>query len=122
MNLSSVIIQIALFAALIASAVGSRDGTSSAWHAPPKSAFGIRKNVNRTSSPESLSAVTVTMEQQAAPSDNLLDAILQEEKSELESYRNQRIIPASARAAAVAFVSATAIGTARHALERLIPI
>ena len=117
-----IIIQLALSAALIASAVGSREGPASAYHALPKKAFGIRKNSQRKSSPQSLSAVTVTMEQHAALSENLLDAIHQDDNnSELASHRNQRIIPASARAAAVAFVSAAAIGTTRHALERIIP-
>eukprot|EP00577_Skeletonema_sp_RCC1716_P025016 CAMPEP_0113374598 /NCGR_PEP_ID=MMETSP0013_2-20120614/1666_1 /TAXON_ID=2843 ORGANISM="Skeletonema costatum, Strain 1716" /NCGR_SAMPLE_ID=MMETSP0013_2 /ASSEMBLY_ACC=CAM_ASM_000158 /LENGTH=123 /DNA_ID=CAMNT_0000256593 /DNA_START=12 /DNA_END=383 /DNA_ORIENTATION=+ /assembly_acc=CAM_ASM_000158 len=122
MNLSRVFIQLALSAAIIASATGSREGTSSAWHSPPKKAFGIRKSSERRSSPQPLSAVTVNMKQQAAPSDNLLDSIHQDdENSELASRHNQRIIPASARAAAVAFVSAAAIGTTRHALERIIP-
>jgi hypothetical protein len=121
MNLARVIKIIALFAALIASAVGSREGTS-AWHVPPKEAFGIRKSSHR-SSPQSLSAVTITMDQQEAPSDNLLGAIHHDDdESELGSHQNQRIIPATARAAVVAFVSAAAIGTTRHALERFIPI
>lgn len=121
MNLARVIKIIALFAALIASAVGSREGTS-AWHVPPKEAFGIRKSSHR-SSPQSLSTVTITMDQQEAPSDNLLGAIHHDDdESELGSHQNQRIIPATARAAVVAFVSAAAIGTTRHALERFIPI
>ena len=123
MNLSRVIFQLALSAALIASAVGSREGSSSAWHAPPQKAFGTRKNVNkRRRSPQSISAVAVNMKQQAAPSDDLLDAIHQDdENSKLGSPRNRRIVPASARAAAVAFVTAAAICTTRHALERFIP-
>ena len=121
MNTSRVIIQLVLSAALIASAIGSRGGASPAWHAPPKKAFGVRKN-SRRSSPQSLSAVTVDTIQHASPSVNLIDAIHQDdEKSEQASPHNQGIIPASARAAAVAFVSAAAIGTTRHALERIIP-
>lgn len=134
MNLSRVIIQLALSAALIASAVGSPDGSSSAWNAPPQKAFGTRKNANkRRRYPQSVSSVAVSMEQQAAPSDNLLDAIhpssdnmldaihQDDQNSELGSPHNRRIVPASARAAAVAFVYAAAIGTTRHALERFIP-
>lgn len=123
MNLSRVIIQLALTAALIASAVGSREGNSSAWNAPPQKAFGTRKNVNkRRRSPQSVSSVALNMEQSAAPSDNLLDVIHQDdENSKLGSPHNRRIVPASARAAAVAFVYAAAIGTTRHALERFIP-
>ena len=123
MNTSRVILQLVLFAALIASAIGSRAGASSAWHAPPKKAFGIRKNSSRRSSPKSISTVTIDTIQQASASANLMDAISQDdENTEQASPRNQRIIPASARAAAVAFVSAAAIGTTRHALERIIPL
>ena len=117
MNLSRVIIQLALSAALIASAVGSCEGTSSAWHAPPQKAFGARKNASkRRRSPQSVSTVAVNKKQQQAPSDNLLAAIHQDDENS-----KPRIIPASARAAAVAFVSAAAIGTTRHALERFVP-
>lgn len=80
-----------------------------------------RKNISRRSAvpKKSLSSVSVTVEhQEVAPSENLLDAI-QDDSSDC-SYQNQRIIPASARAAVVAFASAAAIGTTRQALEILL--
>lgn len=123
MNTNRVILQLVLLAALIASAIGSRGETSPAWHAPPKKAFGVRKNSSKRNSPKPLSTVTVDTIQHALPSANLVDTICHQdnENTEEASPRNQRILPASARAAAVAFVSAAAIGTTRHALERILP-
>jgi hypothetical protein len=114
MNLSTFILKLALLAALLISAVGSRP----AWLVPPKKIFG-RKNFNRKLlSPQSLSSVAVTMEQNVSvPPSESLDAILD---SELAAHNDQHLIPAAARAAAVAFVSAAAIGSTRHALEMIL--
>ena len=105
-----------LVVTLTVSVAGSRD--ASAWNAPPRKTFGMRrKNINKRNAPKkSLSSVSVTLEhQEVAPSENLLDAI-QDDSSD-GNHQNQRIIPASARAAVVAFASAAAIGTTRHAIE-----
>ncbi len=121
MNLHRIIELLTILVTLAVSVAGSRD--ASAWNAPPRKTFGMRrKNINRRSAApkKSLSSVSVTLEhQEAAPSENLLDAI-QDDSSDC-SYQNQRIIPASARAAVVAFASAAAIGTTRHALEMILP-
>ena len=122
MNLHRIIELLTILVVTLAvSVAGSRD--ASAWNAPPRKIFGMRrKNINmRSAAPKkSLSSVSVTLEhQEVAPSENLLDAI-QDDSSDC-SYQNQRIIPASARAAVVAFASAAAIGTTRQALEMILP-
>ena len=116
MNLHRIIELLTILATLAVSVAGSRD--ASAWNAPPRKTFGMRrKNINRK---KPLSSVSVTLEhQEVAPSENLLDAI-QDDSSD-GSHQNQRIIPASARAAIVAFASAAAISTTRHALEMILP-
>ena len=115
MNLLRAIIELALLAALVSSAVGS----GAAWNAPPRKTFGMRrKNINKRSTPKPLSSVSVALEH-AVPSENLLD-VIQDDDSD-RSHHNQRILPASARAAVVAFASAAAIGTTRHALEMILP-
>ncbi len=120
MNLHRIIELLTILVTLAVSVGSSRD--ASAWNAPPRKTFGMRrKNTNRRSAQKkSLSTVSVTLEhQEVAPSENLLDAI--QDDSPDGSYQNQRIIPASARAAVVAFASAAAISTTRHALEMILP-
>ena len=121
MNHSRIILQIALLTALIAASVGSLGGASPAWNVPPQNAFGFRKSSRRRTSPKAAATVTAaTKEQVVVPSDNLFDDALIDQDEE-DKIRHPRIIPASARAAVVAFVSGAAIGSTRHFFERLTP-
>eukprot|EP00579_Thalassiosira_antarctica_P005437 CAMPEP_0201884116 /NCGR_PEP_ID=MMETSP0902-20130614/16533_1 /ASSEMBLY_ACC=CAM_ASM_000551 /TAXON_ID=420261 /ORGANISM="Thalassiosira antarctica, Strain CCMP982" /LENGTH=123 /DNA_ID=CAMNT_0048413017 /DNA_START=217 /DNA_END=588 /DNA_ORIENTATION=- len=119
MNLSSFILAVLVMAALVAStdadAVAARRATS-AWNTPSRRRFGMTRRTMKTRSNPSF---IVEQETTAAGE---MHAIVQDESSSLaESLplpRNPpRVLPSSARAAAVACVSAAAIGGARHVIE-----
>ena len=104
-------LSVALAGALLVGAAADAPATP-AWNAPPEPRkFGI---VRRKSSRKP----SFVVEQNAFP-ENVLDAV-RGESSPAEEARTAGVVPASARAAAVACVSAAAIGGARHALERMI--
>ena len=116
-NLSSFILAVLGMAALVATAdaVAARRATS-AWNTPSRRKFGMTRRTMKTRSNPSF-----IVEQKTAAADEL-HAIVQDEPSSLaESLpRNPpRVLPSSARAAAVACVSAAAIGGARHAIEMI---
>ena len=110
-NLSSQLILVLamVLVASIDASVSRRE--TSAWNAPSGRTFGVRRAVKSQSKP------TFIVEQKEASSDDLLDFIQDGLNSPSDEPSAPRIVPASARAAAVACMSAAAIGGARHAIE-----
>jgi hypothetical protein len=94
---------------------------ASAWNANSHRRFGVRRTNGRPS--------FAVVADQSSPSAEVMDIIVQDEspsssssppaESPMDSYHPRRIVADGARAAAVAFVSAAAIGGARHAIEMI---
>lgn len=128
MKAPSILIVAACAVPLIPIATASRRNTS-AWNAPSRGRFGIRRtNSNNISKAGSTSFIVEPLS--SSPSSLCADGLddmdmalqLQDESLIEESMRNNDprwIITEGVRAAAVACVSAAAIGGARHALELL---
>jgi hypothetical protein len=108
------------------SEAGGSRRKASAWNAnSPRRRFGpSRTDDDRRSRRPSF---VVVAEQQSSPTSEVMDIIHPDEspsssspaESVVDSYRTRRIVAEGARAAAVAFVSAAAIGGARHAIEMI---
>lgn len=123
---------IALLAAPIATA-GRRN--TSAWNTPSRGRFGIRRtNTNDTSGSYIVEqALSASSSSSSSRADEVVDMnmILQLQDEESSSQmieesmmtinpNSKRIVTDGVRAAAVACVSAAAIGGARHALEMIL--
>ena len=107
---------------------GRRD--ASAWNANSSShrrfGSGRRTGVGRR---DRRPTFVVAASEQSSPAAEVMDILLQDEtpssssspsaESAAEGYHPRRIVADGARAAAVAFVSAAAIGGARHAIEMI---
>lgn len=124
MKAPSILIVAACAVPLVPTATAGRRNTS-AWNAPSRGRFGIRRtNSNNISKAGSTSFIVEQSLPSSLCADGLddMDMALQDESLIEESMRNNDprwIITEGVRAAAVACVSAAAIGGARHALEML---
>lgn len=88
----------------------ARRPAASAWNPPPRRVFGIRRRASPPNKP------SFVVEPEAASD----DAFMNDCPPEMEPLPTKaRVLPSSARAAAVACVSAAAIGGARHAIEAI---
>ncbi len=111
---SSLLLAILVIAALLVSSADAFSGRRStpAWNAADRRKFGARRSNKRSRSKPTLMT-------EHASVDDVLEVIGEESQAPPTSTAEQsaKIVPSTARAAAVACVSAAAIGGARHALE-----
>ena len=116
-SLSRLLLAIVAIATLLVSteAATPRRSTST-WNAPTGRKFGFtRKSSSRRTKP-----IFAVAEPQAASVEDLVDAVQHYDETDLESERSTKLVPASVHAAAVACVSAAAIGGARCAIEMIV--
>lgn len=116
MNSSFILLAVLSAAALVSSSEAGVSTPTLARNHPPIRSSGTKQTDNSPSKQSVIAEKTI---------ENLNDFLSKVEDGpsfEMEELpRNcARILPSSARAAAVAFVSAAAIGGARHALESLV--
>ncbi|KAL3779375.1 hypothetical protein ACHAW5_005982 [Stephanodiscus triporus] len=113
---------VAAVAAFARTAEAGGRRNASAWNANSHRRFGARRTNGRPS--------FAVVADQSSPSAEVMDILVQDEspssssssppaESPMDSYHPRRIVADGARAAAVAFVSAAAIGGARHAIEMI---
>ncbi|KAL3822502.1 hypothetical protein ACHAXA_002520 [Cyclostephanos tholiformis] len=109
-------------------------GRSIAWNDNPHRRFGMMRRATANNEGRTRRQSFVVSEQYSPPSAEVTDAFIQDESQSqpssppssaaavepmMEAYHPGRILADGARAAAVAFVSAAAIGGARHAIEMI---
>jgi len=82
-----------------------------AWNLPSGRQFGTKRSAEPPSRP------TLIVEQEEINTDDVVGIIDRPSAAEALPRESARVLPSSARAAAVACVSAAAIGGARYAIE-----
>lgn len=103
-----------MLTALAVTSEASRISTSYATSTWSPSRFGKR----RTASSKMFRNVPVADDvDESMESIETIDELIIESQHNVEVHENERIAPASAKAALIAVVSATVIGGARHAME-----
>eukprot|EP00585_Thalassiosira_rotula_P008689 CAMPEP_0196135132 /NCGR_PEP_ID=MMETSP0910-20130528/3872_1 /TAXON_ID=49265 /ORGANISM="Thalassiosira rotula, Strain GSO102" /LENGTH=117 /DNA_ID=CAMNT_0041395227 /DNA_START=221 /DNA_END=574 /DNA_ORIENTATION=+ len=111
-NVSSFALVILTMAVLVVSASASFNRRATpAWNLPSGREFGTKRSAESPSRP------SLIVEQEEINTDDVLAMMDGPSAAEAPPRKSARVLPSSARAAAVACVSAAAIGGARHAIE-----